>query len=103
MNALVGLRVCSVDPFEWTLLALETRLNYARVLVEVDVYFDYPSSIQLQLYSGVSDNVSVEYEHKIIPCSACKLYGYSESTCNMSTRKEWKWKSTISMFYSPHQ
>lgn len=69
-------------------MAMENRLNYARILIEVDEHFSYPSTIQLQLYNGHIDDVQVEYEHKFIPCAVCNVYGHSDSSCNKVIQEE---------------
>jgi len=62
-----------------------TWLSYARVLVEVDLLADLPSSINITLPNGVSKPQVVLYESLPWFCKRCKTPGHSNSACNKSS------------------
>jgi hypothetical protein len=59
-----------------------TRLSYARVLIEIDLLAELPSSINITLPNGVSKAQVVVYESLPRFCKQCKTLGHSTSACN---------------------
>ena len=62
-----------------------TRLSYARVLVEVDLLADLPSSINITLPNGVSKPQVVLYESLPRFYKRCKTPGHLNFACNKSS------------------
>jgi hypothetical protein len=62
-----------------------TRLSYARVLVEIDLLAELPSSINTTLPNGVSKPQVVLYESLPWFCKKCNILGHSNSACNKSS------------------
>nr|TKR66340.1 hypothetical protein D5086_0000312230 [Populus alba] len=59
-----------------------TWLSYARVLIEIDLLVELPSSIDITLPNGVSKTQAVIYESLSKFCKQCKTLGHSTSVCN---------------------
>lgn len=65
-----------------------TRLSYARVLVEIDLLADLPTSINLILPNGMPLSQQVMYESLPCFCKQCRTLGHMISTCtNKSNHK----------------
>jgi hypothetical protein len=62
-----------------------TRLSYARVLIEVDMLIDLPSSIHLVLPNGSTLTQQVMFESLPRLCKTCRIIGHTVSTCNKGT------------------
>ena len=62
-----------------------TRLPYTRVLIEVDLLTDLPTSINLVLPNGSSLTQQVMYESLPRFCKLCRVLGHTASTCNKGT------------------
>jgi len=62
-----------------------TRLFYARMLVEIDLLAELPSSINITLLNGVSKPQVVLYESLLWFCKKCNTFGHSNSACNKSS------------------
>jgi len=62
-----------------------TRLSYARVLIEVDMLIDLPSSINLVLPNGSTLTQQVMFESLPRLCKTCRIIGHTVSTCNKGT------------------
>lgn len=61
---------------------MKTRLNYARLLVEVFAADELPDEISLNLYNGEIITQKVEYEWVPPKCSICKCCGHIREQCN---------------------
>lgn len=59
--------------------AEHSRINFARVCVEIDTYFYFPSEIPVVIDGKVSFHVLVEYSWKPPICSCCKTFGHSDA------------------------
>ena len=60
--------------------AQKTRLSYARVLIEVDLLSDLPSSVNVILPNGISLPPQIVYESLPRFCKQCKILGHSTLT-----------------------
>lgn len=58
-----------------------TRLRCARVCVEIDLDFTYPSSIPLLNDGTIEKELPVNYEFKPSKCDGCKKFGHYPSYC----------------------
>ena len=63
------------------LTASKTRISYARVLIEVDLREDLPSSIEFGLPNGMFINQPVIFESLPRFCKTCHSIGHSSSNC----------------------
>ena len=59
-----------------------TRLSYARVLIDIDLLVELPSSIDITLPNGVTKSQAVIYESLPRFCKQCKTLGHSTSASN---------------------
>lgn len=66
-----------------------TRLNFARVCVEVGIEFEFPNSFDLVLGDGSTYEIFVEYPWKPQVCNSCKSFGHTSSHCPMEVKKVW--------------
>lgn len=64
----------------------KTKLNYARLLIEVSAKDELPNEISLTLYNGEVINQEVIYEWFPPRCNVCKCFGHTKERCNI--RKE---------------
>uniref|UniRef100_A0A3N7G3J5 DUF4283 domain-containing protein n=1 Tax=Populus trichocarpa TaxID=3694 RepID=A0A3N7G3J5_POPTR len=72
-----------------------TRLSYARVLIEIDLLADLPTSINIILPNGDSLSQKVMYESLPRFCKQCRTRGHTTSTCtNKSSHKRNKHSQT---------
>jgi len=62
-----------------------TRLSYARVLIDIDLLAELPSSIDITLPNGVTKSQAVIYESLPKFCKQCKTLGHSTSACNKAS------------------
>ncbi|XP_059635632.1 uncharacterized protein LOC132277805 [Cornus florida] len=83
------------------------KTQFAKVCVEIDASFDFPSVLKLHQSSGNITNVIVDYQYKPVVCYVYKCFGHSARTCHSSTpplknlqpSSEWK----VIPFKSPHK
>jgi len=68
----------------------KTRLNYARLLIDIAIKGDFPGFIDFINDQDVVMRVQLEYEWKPIKCQHCRMYGHNEEDCikKTSTRRE---------------
>jgi hypothetical protein len=59
-----------------------TRLSYARMLIDIDLLVELPSSIDITLPNGVTKSQAVINESLPRFCKQCKTLGHSTSACN---------------------
>ncbi|KAJ8434051.1 hypothetical protein Cgig2_004631 [Carnegiea gigantea] len=66
----------------------KTRLNYAKLLIDIPIKGEFPSFIDLINDQDVVVRVQLEYKWKPIKCQHCRMYGYNEEDCRkkISTR-----------------
>lgn len=58
------------------------RLEYARLCVEIDLDFDYPTEVHIfNSSTKLMEIIKVEYEWKPSPCTHCQTFGHLEDTC----------------------
>jgi len=58
------------------------RLSYARILVELDLLDDLPSSINIFLPNGNALNQLVIYETLLKFCKYCRVIGHTIGVCS---------------------
>ncbi|XP_050217476.1 uncharacterized protein LOC126668314 [Mercurialis annua] len=63
-----------------------TRLSYARVLVEMEIFGEFPAEIILEDERGVQFNQKVAYEWRPPACSRCKAMGHTISDCKLEQK-----------------
>lgn len=61
-------------------------LNYARVLVEIDVTNPYQEELQLINHLQMEFKVQLVYENKPKFCDHCKIVGHLEASCRMKAQ-----------------
>jgi hypothetical protein len=62
-----------------------TQLSYVRVLVEIDLLADLPTSINLVFPNGMPLSQQVMYESLPRFCKQCRVLGHTISTCTKSS------------------
>ena len=67
-----------------------TRLLYARILIEVDLLLDLPSSVNVVLPNGTSLPQQIMYESLPHFCKQCKVLWHSTITCTKGIRPKHK-------------
>jgi len=70
-----------------------TRLSYARVLIEVDLMGDLPSSVNVVLPNGSNLAQQVLYESLPRFCKSCHVLGHSENACRKGAKSKRKTRS----------
>ena len=63
------------------LIATMERLSFARVLIELDLLDDLPSSIPICFPNDTTLNQSVVYETLLKFCKHCRVLGHSTGVC----------------------
>ncbi|XP_044491492.1 uncharacterized protein LOC123215458 [Mangifera indica] len=63
-----------------------TRLDYARICIEIKVDSECPDSICLSLLNGECMVINVEYSWKPIKCNGCQCFGHSTANCTLATK-----------------
>lgn len=59
----------------------ESRFEFARVFVEIDLNYDFPTSFEIYNDDDRTMSIGVEYAWKPIKCSFCVVFGHTISTC----------------------
>lgn len=67
-----------------------TRLSYVRVLIEVDLLLDLPTSVNVVLLNGIFLSQQVMFEALPRFCKYCRVLGHTISTCNEGTSSKRK-------------
>ncbi|XP_062080940.1 uncharacterized protein LOC133785741 [Humulus lupulus] len=67
-----------------------SMMQFARVLVEIDIADEVPKSIQLLNERGQLMEQFVEFEWLPTQCKVCKVYGHTESSCNKKKEVIWR-------------
>ncbi|VFQ71387.1 unnamed protein product [Cuscuta campestris] len=72
----------------------KTRLNYARIQIEVGMKQHFPEEVQFEDDKGRIITQTVKYESYPISCTHCKAIGHQENLCRKKTgeRKKMVWK-----------
>lgn len=65
-----------------------SRLEFARICVEMGVENNFPDFIDLLLPNGESVELRVEYSWRPIKCSICSLYGHVKEECKNNVEKK---------------
>ncbi|KAK1326701.1 hypothetical protein QJS10_CPA01g02458 [Acorus calamus] len=63
--------------------ATRSRIEFARICVEISASSTLPDSIHLK-EDGILREVNVEYEWKPSPCKSCNTFGHSSMQCALS-------------------
>ncbi|XP_044497604.1 uncharacterized protein LOC123219673 [Mangifera indica] len=64
-----------------------TRLDFARICIEVKVDAECPDSICLALPNGESVIIQVEYTWKPIKCKGCQCFGHTTASCSLAPKQ----------------
>lgn len=67
-----------------------TRLSYVRVLIEVDLLLDLPTSVNVVLLNGIFLSQQVMFEALPRFYKYCRVLGHTISTCNEGTSSKRK-------------
>lgn len=70
------------------LTATRARMSFARVLIEISVDCEYPSSVPVFYEGKHVVDVSVEYPWKAPKCNACNSFGHVAVKCPWAKPKE---------------
>lgn len=65
------------------------RMQFARVLVEMDVNHGFPDMISFTSEDEELINIKVEYDWKPQVCTKCKLLGHLVNSYKAGTTQEW--------------
>ena len=72
-----------------------SRLDFARICVEVGMDFDFPTSVSMiNRSSGKEEAVQVDYEWQPVPCCHCAIFGHEEKACAIKASMMAKTKET---------
>ncbi|XP_016479315.1 uncharacterized protein LOC107800626 [Nicotiana tabacum] len=64
------------------------KMTYARVLVEIPLNQEYPTSVMFENEYGRIVEQKVEYEWKPVLCAKCKNFGHDIMNCRKQQREE---------------
>ncbi|XP_039013287.1 uncharacterized protein LOC120142879 [Hibiscus syriacus] len=64
-----------------SITASKTRLEYARICVEIGITDEIPKFVNVILKDGRSTSISVKVPWLPLSCKKCKVYGHSEKKC----------------------
>ncbi|XP_062100395.1 uncharacterized protein LOC133806291 [Humulus lupulus] len=67
-----------------------SMMQFARVLVEIDIADEVPKSIQFLNERGQLMEQFVEFEWLPTQCKICKVFGHTESSCNKKKEVVWR-------------
>lgn len=82
-------------------LSKGASLNYARVLVEIDVTCPYQEELQLTNHLQMEFKVQLIYENKPKFCEFCKSVGHLEGVCRMKAQNSQP--ANVKTTNAPHQ
>lgn len=72
------------------------KLQYARVLIEVNLKQKLPDQVQFRNEHGEMIDVGIHYEWRPVFCDKCKNIGHLTTECrNLRSKKQWVPKTTI--------
>ncbi|XP_062076198.1 uncharacterized protein LOC133780524 [Humulus lupulus] len=72
-----------------------SMMQFARVLVEIEISEDLPKSVQLLNEKGQLMEQLLEFEWLPIQCRGCKVFGHTERICNRKPTETWRQKGRI--------
>ncbi|XP_062113307.1 uncharacterized protein LOC133824440 [Humulus lupulus] len=72
-----------------------SMMQFARVLVEIELSEDLPKSVQFLNEKGQLMEQLLEFEWLPTQCRGCKVYGHTERMCNKKPSEIWRQKSRI--------
>ncbi|XP_026377579.1 uncharacterized protein LOC113271871 [Papaver somniferum] len=70
----------------------QSMLLYARICIEIDLDFSYPTSIALFIDGKFSFDLPIEYQWKPQKCEKCKVFGQSVKNCLTKVKSRWETK-----------
>lgn len=73
----------------------ESRVAFAKKLVEMEASTDFPSEVEAELRTGEDLKVQVEYMYKPLHCSTCKVFGHSTNQCKSRMEEVWVQKNML--------
>ncbi|XP_044507210.1 uncharacterized protein LOC123226746 [Mangifera indica] len=65
-----------------------TRLEFARICIEIKVDAECPETINLTLPNGENLVINVEYSWKPLKCNGCQCFGHSTANCHFAPKHE---------------
>ncbi|XP_062080548.1 uncharacterized protein LOC133785316 [Humulus lupulus] len=72
-----------------------SMMQFARVLVDIDIADEVPKSIQFLNERGQLMEQFVEFEWLPTQCKLCKVFGHTESLCNKKKEVVWRPKDQL--------
>lgn len=60
----------------------ESRIAFAKVLIEMSALDEFPNEVEAELYNGEVLKIKVEYLYKPLCCVKCMVFGHSSAQCN---------------------
>ncbi|XP_062086245.1 uncharacterized protein LOC133792360 [Humulus lupulus] len=72
-----------------------SMMQFARVLVEIELSEDLPKSVQFLNEKGQLVEQFLEFEWLPTQCRGCKVYGHTESMCNKKPAEIWRPKTRL--------
>lgn len=76
--------------------AQELRMQFARVLIEIDIDFSYPDIVKGTFSDGSTTCINISYEYRPKLYENCKVFGHSTKNCGTNYQQKWKPKETVS-------
>ncbi|XP_030495223.2 uncharacterized protein LOC115711020 [Cannabis sativa] len=67
------------------------RLNYPRILVEVQMDQNLPDLLEFENEFGTNTSVGIKYEWKPISCTHCSGVGHAAAECKKNSNGKQKW------------
>ncbi|XP_044493796.1 uncharacterized protein LOC123217066 [Mangifera indica] len=64
-----------------------SRLEYARICVEINVNHDFPEKLELVLPSKERVEIRLEYAWKPVKCSLCNIFGHGNEECKRRSER----------------
>ncbi|XP_062085877.1 uncharacterized protein LOC133791983 [Humulus lupulus] len=72
-----------------------SMMQFARVLVEIELSEDLPKSVQFLNEKGQLIEQLLEFEWLPTQCRGCKVYGHTERMCNKKPVEVWREKTRV--------
>ncbi|XP_062118254.1 uncharacterized protein LOC133831861 [Humulus lupulus] len=72
-----------------------SMMQFARVLVEIELSEDLPKSVQFHNEKGQLIEQFLEFEWLPTQCRGCKVYGHTERMCNKKPAETWRKKTRV--------
>ena len=61
--------------------ATGSRVDFARICVEIDVVFSFPQTTHLEV-NGSQEDIHVDYDWEPHPCAMCSSFNHEEGSCS---------------------